>query len=44
MIEIKRAAEKDIPVIVDILEDTVVWLDSVDEPMWTEKQVQRNTS
>jgi len=38
--QIKPAAERDIPVIVNILEDTVKWLNSTDKPMWTRNQVQ----
>jgi GNAT superfamily N-acetyltransferase len=39
MIEIKRAVEQDIPIIEDILLDTVVWLDSIDKPLWTQNQI-----
>jgi len=39
MIQIKQAAESDIPVIEDILADTVVWLNSIDKPLWTENQI-----
>ena len=40
MIEIKRAAEKDIPVIVDILEDAVKWLENTDKPLWSKERIQ----
>ena len=39
MIEIKRASEKDIPAIEDILADVVAWLDGVGEPLWKAAQV-----
>ena len=39
MIEIITASEKEIPIIEDILIDTVRWLDSVGQPLWREEQV-----
>jgi GNAT superfamily N-acetyltransferase len=40
MITIKQAEDADIPIIENILTDTVVWLDSIGEPMWNVNQVQ----
>ncbi len=39
MVEITIATEKDIPVIEDILLDTVNWLESISKPLWTKDQV-----
>lgn len=39
MIEILTASEKEIPIIEDILLDTVRWLDSVGQPLWRENQI-----
>lgn len=39
MIEIKTASEKDIPVVENILADTVMWLNGIDKPLWTENQI-----
>jgi len=39
MVEIITASEKDIPVIEEILLDTVRWLDSVGQPLWREDQI-----
>jgi len=39
MVKIVTASEKDIPVIEDILLDTVRWLDSIGKPLWREGQV-----
>ncbi|MCL2816730.1 MAG: GNAT family N-acetyltransferase [Oscillospiraceae bacterium] len=40
IIEIKTASEKEISVIVEILEDTVAWLDGIGSPLWRKQQVQ----
>jgi GNAT superfamily N-acetyltransferase len=39
MVEIITASEKDIPIIEDILMDTVRWLDSIGQPLWREDQI-----
>lgn len=39
MAEIIMATEKEIPVIEDILLDTVAWLDNAGKPLWTKEQV-----
>ena len=39
MIEIITASEKEIPIIEDILLDTVRWLDSIGQSLWREEQV-----
>jgi hypothetical protein len=38
-LKIIQASEKEIPVIEDILMDTVHWLDTVGKPLWREDQV-----
>ena len=38
-IQIITASEKEIPIIEDILLDSVRWLDSVGQPLWREEQV-----
>ena len=40
MIQIKQASESDIAVIVDILEDAVMWTDSINLPLWSKERVQ----
>ena len=39
MIEIITASEKEIPIIEDILLDTVHWLDSIGQSLWREEQI-----
>jgi GNAT superfamily N-acetyltransferase len=39
MVEVITASEKDIPIIEDILLDTVRWLDAVGQPLWREDQI-----
>jgi GNAT superfamily N-acetyltransferase len=39
VVEIITASEKDIPVIEEILMDTVRWLDSIGQPLWREDQI-----
>jgi len=39
MIKIIQATENEIPVIEDILLDTVSWLNSIGQPLWNEEQI-----
>ena len=39
MIEFITASEKEIPIIEDILLDTVHWLDSIGQSLWREEQI-----
>ena len=39
MLQINQAIENDIPIIEDILLDTVCWLDSIGQSLWREEQV-----